>query len=166
MSNFITIGKGLVPPEHIALVEMFDPAANPRFRPKREFQARVVLLNRESILIEEKVQDFASEHGFRMIEEDSVATNPAVHFRVETFTPADGFNPTKPYRTRIRWRDLDGNDQSKLLLTKAVSVVAIAVKGEAAAEAAGPDPTAAHANAAKRTARRKQRAATPAPEKV
>jgi hypothetical protein len=78
-----------------------------------------------------------------------VATNPLVQFRVQTFTPTGGFKPTKSYVPRLLWRDLDGNDQSKLLLTEAPRVLAIAVKGE-------PDPALAQTNAVKRSARRRR----------
>jgi hypothetical protein len=154
----ITIGRSLVPLEHIALVEHFDRAANPRLQTERPFQSRVVLTSRDSILTEEPWQAFAEAHGFRVLPEDAVATNPVVQFRVQTFEPTEGFRPAKPYATRLLWRDLDGNDQSKLLLTKAATVVAIVVKGE-------PDPDAAHANAVKRSARRK-RAAAPVAERA
>ena len=154
----ITIGKSLVPAEHIALVEHFDLAANPRLQTERPFQSRVVLVSRDSILTEEPWQAFAEAHGFRILPEDSVATNPAVQFRVQTFAPTRDFKPNKPYASRLLWRDLDGNDQSKLLVTNPASVVAIAVKGE-------PDPAAARDNAVKRTTRRK-RAAAPVPERV
>jgi hypothetical protein len=49
----ITIGRSLVPVEHIAFVEHFDLAANPRLQTERQFQTRVVLLNRDSILTED-----------------------------------------------------------------------------------------------------------------
>jgi len=153
----ITIGRSLIPVEHIALVEVYDPTANPRFQTERQFQTRVVLINRESVLTEERWQAFAETHGFRMLPEDQVATNPAVDFRVQTFAPTAGFQPTKPYVTRLLWRDRDGNDQSKLLVTEAMSVVAIVVKGE-------PDPDAAHDNAAKRANKRKSN--VPEPERT
>ena len=50
--------------------------------------------------------------------EDNVAANPATVFKVESFEPTENFKPTKPYLTRIKWRDQEGNEQSKLLLTK------------------------------------------------
>jgi len=50
----ITLGRRLVPLEQIALVEPFDPSANPRMQTDRPFKARVVLINRDSILTEEK----------------------------------------------------------------------------------------------------------------
>lgn len=131
MPNMFMIGKRLVPAEHVAFVEPYDPTANPRFHTVREFQARVVLLDRDSVLTLQSVEDFAGEHGFRMLPDDRVATNPGIHFRVETFTPAEGFTPRKPYATRLLWRDLDGNDQSKLLLTRPEGALAICVRGEA-----------------------------------
>jgi hypothetical protein len=131
MDNVITLGRKLVPIEHIALVEAFDPAANPQFTPSKTFKARVVLLNRETVLIEAAPQEFAEAHGFRMLMDDNVATNPAIVFRVETFEPTEGFRPTKPYLTRLKWRDQDGNEQSKLLLAKPETVIAVALRGVA-----------------------------------
>ena len=83
---------------------------------------------------------FAEANGFRMLKDDGVATNPAVHFRVETFMPQEGFTPAKAYASRLLWHDLDGNDQSKLLLTEPERVLAIAVRGEVPAAAAEPAP--------------------------
>lgn len=129
MTNIITVGRRLIPCEHIAFVEPYDQSANPRVQSNREFQGRVVLLNRESILIEQLPQAFAEANGFNMLEADRVATNPAVHFRVETFLPVDGFTPSKAYMTRLLWRDLDGDEQSKLLLSEPETVLAVAVQG-------------------------------------
>ena len=69
----------------------------------------------------------------KVLAEDSVGTNPAVRFSVETFEATEGFQPSKPYRSRLLWRDLEGNTQSKLLLSAPEAVLAIAVKGEAPA---------------------------------
>src|ERR1700691_6260602 len=41
------VGDAFVPVEQIALVEPFDPASNPDFKPAKEFKARIVLLNRD-----------------------------------------------------------------------------------------------------------------------
>jgi len=130
MSATVTVGKRLIPIEHIALIEPFDPAAHPRMQTERPFQARIVLIDRESVLTEEAPAAFSEAHGFRMLADERVATNPAIRFGVETFEPAEGFKPTKPYLARLLWRDLDGNTQSKLLLSKPETVLAIAVKGE------------------------------------
>ena len=43
----LTIGRKLVPLAQVAFVEVFDPAANPEFKPEKEFKARLILLNRE-----------------------------------------------------------------------------------------------------------------------
>lgn len=130
MSNIITVGKRLIPSEHIVLIEPFDPKANPNFQTSRDYKGRVVLLNRDSILIEETPKAFAEANGMRILADDGVATNPAIHFSVETFTPAENFVPTRAYATRLLWRDLDGNDQSKLLLSLPETVLAVAVRGE------------------------------------
>ena len=130
MANAITVGKRLIASEHIAFVEAYDPSANPKFQTSREYKARLVMVNpADSVLTEETPQAFAAAHGFRMLQMDGVATNPAVRFRVESFVPAEGFAPRKEYVTRLLWRDLDGNDQSKLLLSDPETVLAVAVRG-------------------------------------
>jgi hypothetical protein len=150
----ITIGKRLIPVEQIAVIEPYDPAANPRIKTERQFQARVMLIDRDSVLTEDTPEAFAEANGFRMLAEDRIALNPAVAFFVETFEPTEGFQPTKPYATRLRWRDRDGEIQSKLLLTKPETVLAVAVKGER-------DPGSAAPSVATRTSRRRR--AAPAP---
>lgn len=131
MQDVITIGRRLVPLEQIALVEPFDPASNPEFKPEKTFKARVVLLNRDNVLAEFTPEEFAAAHGFRMLADDGIAANPAVAFHVETFTPSENFTPTKPYTTRLKWRDGDGNDHSRLLLTNPEAVIAVALRGGA-----------------------------------
>lgn len=141
MANFVIVGRRLIPREHIAFVEQYDPNANPRFQTSRDFKGRVVMVNRDSILIEETPQAFADANGLRMLPIDKVATNPAVHFRVETFVPAEGFTPAKAYATRLLWRDLDGNDQSRLLLSEPETVLTIAVTGDAPLTTSSPSTT-------------------------
>ena len=68
-------------------------------------------------------------HGLHLFTEDSVAVNQAIVFRVEMFEPTEGFNPTKPYKTRLKWRDLAGNEQSKLLLTEPETVENVLTTG-------------------------------------
>jgi hypothetical protein len=80
----ITIGKRLVPVEQIALVEPYDPAANPRIKTERQFQARIILIDRDSVLTEDAPAAFAEANGFPMLAEDQTALNPAVAFFVET----------------------------------------------------------------------------------
>ena len=119
--------KRLVPQEHIAFVEPFEPKETSQIHFNRDFKARVVLIDRDSLLIEHTSEEFAVTHGLRRLPADSVALNSAVRFRVERFRPADGFRPTKAYATRLLWRDLDGNDQSKLLLTEPEEVLEVIV---------------------------------------
>jgi hypothetical protein len=119
-----------IPIEHIALVEPFDPAANPQFKNEKDFKARVVLLNRESVLTEDAPDAFAQANGFRMLADDGVATNPAIKYKVEMFSPREGFAPAKPFVTRLLWRDQDDNEQSRLLLTKPETVIAVVLRGE------------------------------------
>ena len=137
MTDTLTLGKKLIPLHYIAFVEPFEPSEHTRIRTEKEFKARVVLIDRESALTEQTTEQFAEAHGFRRLEEDGVATNPVVHFRVESFVAGDGFQPRKPYRSRLLWRDHDGNTQSKLLLSEPAVVLRIAVRGES-----GEDPDA------------------------
>jgi hypothetical protein len=148
----LRIGKHLLPVEHVALVEPFDPATQKKMKSDRPFQARLVLVDRSSILIEQAVAAFAHEHGFHMLADDGIATNPLIHFSVESFTATEGFKPEKRFQTRILWKDFDQNQQSKLLIAAPDTVLAIAVRGQAAASAP------ADATAATTKARRRRRA--------
>jgi hypothetical protein len=130
MDNVITIGKRLIPIEHIAFVEPYDPSTNPKLQTSREYKARIVMINRDSVLTEQSPREFADAHSFRTLDGDQIATNPSVAFRVETFEPADGFTPSKAFATRLLWRDRDGNDQSKLLVAPPETVLAVVVRGE------------------------------------
>lgn len=159
MTNTVTIGRRLIPLDHIALVEPFDAAAHPRMQSERPFKARIVLIDRESVLTEQTPSAFAEQHGFRMLAEDGVGTSPLLRFGVESFEPAEGFNPAKPYKTRLVWRDLDGNTQSKLLLSRPETVLAVAIRGEA--EASSPaegDKQAVHQVSARRQQRSRRKA--------
>ncbi|MCP3460604.1 hypothetical protein [Bradyrhizobium sp. CCGUVB23] len=120
----VTIGKRLVPVEQVAFVEPFDPSANSEFKPENDFKARLVLLNRDVVLTEQTPQEFATEHELHLFAEDSVAVNREIAFRVETFEPTEKFNRAKPYKTRLKWRDFSGGEQSKLLLTPPETVIA------------------------------------------
>lgn len=164
----ITIGKRLIPLEHIALVEPFDASAHPGMKTDKAFKARVVLVDRQSVLTEETVEAFASAHGFRMLASEGVAINPAIRFGVENFVPAEGFEPTKPFKTRLSWRDLDGNTQSKLLLSAPESVLAIAVTGKREGEPSDKAPPAGGGSRKPTAAsdRRKARRRAPEPEPV
>lgn len=130
MSNTITLGRRLIPVEHVAYVEPFDPTGAQRLQSERTFQTRVVLLDRESVLTEEALDAFAGKHGLKRLEADGIAVNPLVRFSVEAFEPMEGFNPPKPYKSRLLWRDLDGDTQSKLLVTEPEALLAAAVRRE------------------------------------
>jgi hypothetical protein len=119
----ITVGKRLVPVGQVAFVEPFDPSANPEFKPEKDFKGRLVLLNRDIVLTEQTPEAFATEHELHLFTEDSVAVNREIVFRVETFEPTESFNPAKPYKTRLKWRDLAGAEQSKLLVTTPETVI-------------------------------------------
>ena len=128
MQNVVTIGNRLLPLEQIAFVESFDPTSNPEFKSEKPFKARVVLINRDTLLTEATPAEFAQLHGFGMLSEDDIAVNPAVGFRVEIFTPTEAFNPEKPYTTRLKWRDADGNEYSKLLLSNPETTFNVVVR--------------------------------------
>lgn len=149
----LTVGKRLLPLEHIALFKPYEPAEHSRMQSERPFKTRIVLIDRDSVLSEEPLGALAERHGFRLLTVDNVATNPAVHFNVEAFEPREGFTPRKSYRSRLLWRDHEGEPQSKLLLTEPEKVLAIAVRGEPQNPAAESDPP-------PRPRRRRRRAST------
>ena len=137
----ITIGKRLVPAEQVAFVESFDPSSNPEFKPEKDFKGRVVLLNREIVLTEQTPLEFAAEHDLHLFAEDSVAVNRTIQFKVEIFEPKESFKPTKPYQTRLKWSDLSGDEQSKLLITAPETVIAEILKAKVEAPAPAKRPT-------------------------
>jgi hypothetical protein len=122
--TILTIGKRRISLEQIAYVEPFDPAANPEFKPEKDFKARLVLLNRDAVLTENSPEEFSEANDFHLFTEDNIAVNPSLAFRVETFAPTENFKPGKAYRTRIKWRDANGTEQSKLLVMEPETVVA------------------------------------------
>jgi hypothetical protein len=67
------------------------------------------------------------------LSDDGIATNPTIHFSVEAFEPAEEFKPSKPFRSRLLWRDQNGQMHSKLLLSAPENVLAVAVRGESKA---------------------------------
>ncbi|MGO3933079.1 hypothetical protein [Rhodopseudomonas pseudopalustris] len=135
MTDTFTIGKRLIPRNQLAFVEPYVPTDPSPIQTSRSFQARVVLLNRDSILIEDSVTDFAVANRFLLLPEDQTAINPAIRFGVELFAPGEDFRPSKPFCSRLRWRDLDGNDQSKLLLTSPEMVLELITDGTPLADA-------------------------------
>lgn len=130
MSNTVSVGRRLILIEQIALIEPFEPSPDNPLRSQKEFKSRIVLLSRDSVLAEFDARTFAEEHGFRLLEEDGAATNPSVPFSVEAFEPTVEFQPSKPFRSRLVWRGVDGSTKSKLLLTSPEAVLAMAVRGE------------------------------------
>jgi hypothetical protein len=76
------------------------------------------------VLTEQTPQEFASAHDLHLLTEDCVAVNRAVSFKVETFEPTENFKPSRDYKTRLKWRDLADNEQSKLLVTAPETVIA------------------------------------------
>jgi hypothetical protein len=130
----ITIGKRLLSADQVAFVEPFDPTANPEFKPEKNFKARVVLLDRDVVLTEQTPREFAEAHELRLFVEDDVAVNRAIVFKIETFEPTENFKPSKPYKTRLKWSDANGGDQSKLLVTSPETVIAEILEAKVAAQ--------------------------------
>ena len=86
MSQIITIGKRLTPKEHIALVEPFDTSGQSKFNPTRDYRGRVVLLNRDSILIE---TDVDSEEKARKYYSDRIPVILVNNREVVGYPPED-----------------------------------------------------------------------------
>jgi hypothetical protein len=95
---------------------------------------------------QDTVAVFAEAHELHLFAEDNVAVNRSIVFKVEVFEPKEGFNPSKPYKTRLKWSDATGADQSKLLITEPEKVIAEIL-----------DAKVAQTTPAKRTARRPAR---------
>ncbi|WP_128918624.1 hypothetical protein [Bradyrhizobium nanningense] len=94
------------------------------------------MLSREIVLTGQTVEAFATEHGLHLFTEDTVAVNRAIVFRVEIFEATADFNPAKPYKTRVKWRDLAGGEQSKLLLTAPQTAIQDLLKTKVATRSA------------------------------
>jgi hypothetical protein len=126
--------------DQVAFVELFDPSSNPEFKPEKHYKGRVVLLDRDIVLTEQTVQEFAETHGLHLFVEDSVAVNKSIKFKIELFEATESFKPTKRYKTRLKWDDLAGAEQSKLLVTAPETVIAeiLNAKVEAPVEAKRP----------------------------
>jgi hypothetical protein len=156
MNDTIQIGRRFVPLEHVVLLEPFDAAAQTRLFSDKPYQTRVVLIDRDSVLTEEPLATLAERHSFRMLPEDDIATNTAIHFSVEAFERAEGFTPNKPYKSRLLWRGPGGEFESKLLLTEPEKVLAVVVRGAA-------PPVGESTEAPKPVRRKRRRASIPAP---
>jgi hypothetical protein len=118
------------------------------------------LVSRDTVLAETTPQAFAEAHGFRLLAEDNMAVNPAVAFRVETFTPTETFKPEKAYATRLKWRDLEGSERSRLPLSTPETVIAVVLRGGAESGATGTAPQ--RRSSRSRTPRRSSRKLEPA----
>jgi len=156
MTATIRIAKRLVPLEQIVLVEPFVAEENARIFSERPLKTRVVLLNRTSLLTEDAVEAFAEQYGFRTLFGEGIAANPSVAFGVETFAPQEGFSPTRPFLSRLTWKDETGQTQSKLLLATPESVLRVIIRGE-------PESTGDAKPEAKRHRRSKRQRAEPEP---
>jgi hypothetical protein len=126
MENLIIqTGRHHIPLPHIVCVESWDPGKQRAdFKTDRPYRSRIILRTRnETHLCEELPEDFVTRYGFRYLVTEQIAINPAIKFRVETYVP-NGLQTTKDFKTRLRWRDMDGEWQSRLLETPAEVVAA------------------------------------------
>ena len=131
MQNILTLGRHLIPVEHIVWIEAFDPAQNPDFHSDRPYRSRVVLVNCDTHLSEETLEALAGKCGLRFLAQDQTAFNPHLTYRIETFAPTPTFTPEKPFKTRLKWWNADGEEQSKLLLTPREIVISIVMQAAA-----------------------------------
>ena len=67
MDNVIRIAKRLIPIEQIALFEPFIAPTDPPLRTEKEFKARIVLLDRVSILSEETPKNWQKRTPFDLL---------------------------------------------------------------------------------------------------
>ena len=125
MANFLIVGRRQIPSGNVALVEPYMHPDHSIVRPMVRVCGRVILINRDSIVVGEHPISFSREHGFCWLQIDRVGLNPVVTFRVEDFLPQDGFVPSRAFASRIVWRDRDGNEQSKLLLSEPDTVLEV-----------------------------------------
>ena len=65
---------------------------------------RSPLLNRDPILTKQTPAALAEQNTFELLAEDQVALNRLISFKVETFEPREDFTPTRPFKTRLKWR--------------------------------------------------------------
>ena len=121
--------KSDIPVEQIVLFEPFVAPTDPPLRTNREFKTRVVLLDRTSILAEETPEQLAQDNSFRLVSGDQVALNPEINFRLESFAPTEGFQPSRPFLSRLIWKDNKGVSQSKLMLSEPEELVSVIVQG-------------------------------------
>jgi hypothetical protein len=163
MENVVRLSKRLVPVEQIAVIEPFVAPADYPLRTTKQFNARVVLLDRVSILSEASPEQLSQDYGFRFVPKDRVGTNPAIAFRVEEFAPAENFAPSKPYLSRLVWKDRNGSQQSKLMLSTPEELLSIVVRGEDMDQSTEPGrPTRARAGRRNKP----RRSSAPRPEPV
>jgi hypothetical protein len=162
MTTTVELGKRIVPLSHVMLIEPFDPAAHPGMRTDKSFKARVTLIDRQSVLIEETPESFIEKHGFRLLVDDQIGINASVNFSIERFEPTPGFEPKRDYRTRLQWRDREGEIQSKLLVSPPEVVLAIAVTGDA--EPSAPKAGGGSAKRKRGSGSERRRARATAPE--
>jgi hypothetical protein len=130
MSNVIQVARKILPIEQVVLIEPFVPPSDTPLRTTKEFLSRIVLLDRVSVLSEQSPEELSQASGFRFVTVDRVGTNPAIFFRLERFVPTDLFNPSRPFQSRLLWKDSEGNDRSKLMLAPPEEILAVVIRGE------------------------------------
>lgn len=132
--NIVRSARHVLAIEQIALFEPFVAPSDPPLATDKKFASRIVFLDRSSVLSEETPEALSDAYGFRMVVADRVDTNPTVSFKVETFEPTENFAPSRPFSSRLCWKDQRGVTQSKLMVSSPESLVAIVVRGDEASE--------------------------------
>jgi hypothetical protein len=114
--RIIQLGRDLIPLGDVVWVEPGDPTKQREdFKSDKPYRSRVILISKnETHLCELLPEDFINRDNFRFLVVEQIAINPAISFRVETYVPS-GLQTAKEFKTRLKWRDTDGEWQSKLL---------------------------------------------------
>jgi hypothetical protein len=96
---------------------------------------KVITIGKRLVAAEQEAA-FAEAHALHLFKEDDVAVNRAIAYKIESFEPSGSFNPSKPFKTRLKWTDASGAGQSKLLVTAPETVIAelLEIKAKAPAD--------------------------------
>ena len=128
--NIIAIGRKRFPIEEIALVEPFQPPAEPppRFTSDKDFKARVVLIDRYNVLTEDTVEAFAEANKFRRLCRDQPG-DPVSGRDLRAF---GGFSATQTLSVPPQMARSGRQRAKQAVADKTETVIAVVLRGEAA----------------------------------
>jgi hypothetical protein len=139
--EFIDTGSELVLRKNVVLIEPFNPEDNPKIKPKTARNSRVALFDR-SFLAPKSPEDFVTEYGFVLIENDRVAVNSdhivtdanrkGEVLRVKRYEQKGSVPPKKNFKTDLHW---DGGYTSLVTEPQVVFAILHPKKAEPALEA-------------------------------